>query len=92
MNRVAAIEQALQIALTPTTLTVEDDSPQHRGHTGHAGKGHFHIYIVSEYFNHQPLRERHRLVYAALKDLMETEIHAVQIVAKTPAELLKEAP
>ena len=68
--------------LTPTLLTIRDDSPQHKGHAGNTGGGHFHIVIQSAIFNGQNLVARHRLIYAALQDLIPQQIHALSIDAR----------
>lgn len=86
-NRVGRIRAALEKAFAPQRLVIEDESHQHAGHTGAAsGLGHFHVEIVSSAFSGQSLLARHRLVYATLGDLMNTDIHALSITAKIPAE------
>lgn len=40
---------------------------------------HFQAVVVSEQFRGKPPIERHKLVYAALGDSMESEIHAISI-------------
>ncbi len=90
--RVAAIRSLLQAALAPSGLAVEDDSHHHAGHAGAAGgAGHFTVRIVSERFAGLPLLARHRLVYQSVAPLMSTEIHALAIVAQTPAEAARAA-
>lgn len=44
---------------------------------------HFHAVVVSEQFRGKPPIERHKLVYAALGDAMESEIHAISIKTYT---------
>ena len=44
---------------------------------------HFQAVVVSEQFRGRPLIERHKLVYAALGDAMESEIHAISIKTYT---------
>lgn len=88
MNRIEKIRSALQTALQPLQIGIEDDSHLHAGHAGAAsGRGHFTVQIVAEAFAGQTLIARHRQVYAALGDLMQTDIHALSIRALTPAEL-----
>lgn len=73
-------------ALDPVQLDIRDDSALHAGHAGAAGGGgHFHIVIRSARFVGLAPLARHRLVYAALGDLMGTEIHALSIDARLPA-------
>ena len=44
---------------------------------------HFQAVVVSEQFKGKPPLERHKLVYAALGDAMESEIHAISIKTYT---------
>ena len=86
-DRPAAIREALAAALAPSVLEVVDDSHRHAGHAGaRDGRGHFNVTIVSERFAGMAPLARHRAVYAALGELMTTDIHALSIVARTPAE------
>jgi BolA family transcriptional regulator, general stress-responsive regulator len=84
-QRVAAIRDVLQHAFAPTSLEVRDDSQRHAGHAGaRDGRGHFDVAIVSAAFIGMSPLARHRAVYAALGDLMATDIHALSIHAGTP--------
>ena len=86
-QRVEVIRAALQAALAPEALEVEDDSARHAGHAGaRDGRGHFNVDIVSAAFAGMPPLARHRAVYAALGALMQTDIHALAIRARTPDE------
>jgi BolA family transcriptional regulator, general stress-responsive regulator len=83
----ALIEARLREALAPTELQVWDDSEAHKGHAGAArGGGHFELLITSDRFSGLRSIARHRLVYDALGDLMQSRIHALSINAKTPEE------
>lgn len=83
----ALIEARLREALAPTELQVWDDSEAHKGHAGAArGGGHFELMITSDRFSGLRPIARHRLVYDALGDLMQSQIHALSINAKTPEE------
>lgn len=85
--RVEAIRRRLGDGLAPLALEVEDESHRHAGHAGaRDGRGHFRVRIVSAAFRGQPPLARHRAVYAALGDLMQTDIHALAIDARTPEE------
>lgn len=58
----------------------------HAGHAGAAGgQSHFRIRIVAEAFRGCSPVARHRLVYAAVDDLLKTDIHALAIEASAPA-------
>lgn len=86
-QRPAAIRAALEQALQPLALEVVDESHKHAGHAGaRDGRGHFAVSIVSEAFVGLAPLARHRRVYAALGTMMETDIHALSIQARTPAE------
>ena len=87
MSRVERIEAALRTAFAPQHLQVEDDSHRHAGHAGaRDGRGHFNVAIVSDAFAGKSPLARHRAVYAALGQMMQTDIHALAIKAQTPAE------
>ncbi len=78
----------LLTVLAPESLDIADDSAAHAGHQGaRSGGGHFVITIVSPRFQGQDRVARHRLVYAALGNLMRKEIHALSIRAFTPDEI-----
>lgn len=80
------IRVALQ-SLAPRDLKIVDESHKHVGHAGaRDGRGHFAVSIVSEAFAGLAPLARHRRVYAAVGDLMQTDIHALSIQAKTPEE------
>jgi BolA protein len=88
MDRNAEIRNRLQQRFAPLELEVRDDSDMHIGHAGaRDGRGHFAVRIVSSHFNALGRVERHRMVYAALGDLMQGEIHALSITAFTPEEI-----
>lgn len=85
--RVPAIRAALEAALAPVALEIEDQSHLHAGHAGaRDGRGHFRVDIVSGAFAGLSPIARHRTVYAALGALMTTDIHALSIAARTPEE------
>ncbi|MBA8682570.1 BolA family transcriptional regulator [Stenotrophomonas tumulicola] len=78
---------ALQQSLAPHHLDIQDDSHLHAGHAGaRDGRGHFTVSVVSEAFQGLSPIARHRAVYTALGGMMETDIHALSIHARTPAE------
>ena len=86
-QRVERIRALLVEALDPAAIEVVDDSHKHVGHAGaRGGQGHFSVDIVSAAFAGKLPLARHRLVYAALGEIMQTDIHALAIKAQTPAE------
>lgn len=79
------IRAALEAAFAPTLLEVVDDSHRHAGHAGaRDGHGHFNVRIRSAAFVGMTALARHRAVYAALGDMMQTDIHALAIDAAPP--------
>jgi len=86
-QRLAEIRSRLQTALSPESLQVEDEGHLHIGHEGAKdGRGHFRVLVVSNQFQGKNLIARHRLIYQAMGDLMQTDIHALAIDAYTPDE------
>ena len=84
--RLARMRELLA-ALQPSALELVDDSHHHAGHEGaRDGRGHFSVDIVSPVFAGLAPLARHRRVYVALGDQMQTDIHALSIRARTPAE------
>lgn len=85
------IKEALQRELSPIELQVEDISYQHAGHAGVRGSGdaetHFNVKVVSNEFEGKSLIKRHRLIYDLLQEELQSGLHALSIVAKTPSEI-----
>ncbi|HTL26495.1 MAG TPA: BolA family protein [Burkholderiales bacterium] len=75
-------------ALEPQALELTDNSAQHAGHAGAApgGNTHWRLVIVSPAFSGKNTVARHRMVYDALRDLMNRPIHALEIEARAPGE------
>ena len=87
LARIQLIKDRLNQAMSVKDISVIDESHKHAGHEGaKSGKGHFNLFIISDDFAGKSLLERHRMVYEALGDAMETEIHALSIKAKTIQE------
>lgn len=82
----AEIESRLQLALSPLSITVQDDSHQHAGHAGAREGGHYSVRLVSARFTGLNRVARHRLVYHSLAELMLRGIHALAIDARAPDE------
>ena len=86
--RTELIRHRLSDALAPEMLEIEDESHLHAGHAGaRDGRGHFRVTIVSPRFAGLSRIARHRLVFAALDELMQTDIHALTLQAFSPEEL-----
>ncbi|XP_027335646.1 sufE-like protein 1, chloroplastic/mitochondrial [Abrus precatorius] len=84
------IKEKLEKELKPIELQVEDVSYQHAGHAGvrgSDGETHFNVKVVSKEFEGKSLVKRHRLIYSLLQEEMQSGLHALSIVAKTPSEV-----
>ncbi|MEM9854900.1 MAG: BolA family protein [Pseudomonadota bacterium] len=75
------IEARLSEALTPTLLTVMDESEAHRGHAGfqEGGESHFRVVISSQSLSGKPRVAQHRAIYGALGPEIMAKIHALAI-------------
>jgi len=81
-SRIDQIRTRLEAAFAPEHLEIFDDSHLHEGHAGaKEGKGHYRVRIVSAQFATARPVERHRMVFQALGEMMETDIHALSVSA-----------
>jgi BolA protein len=85
-GRTHAIEHRLRERLGAEQVELADQSAAHAGHAGAAHGGHFALTVISPRFRGLNSIQRHRLVYQALGELMQTEIHALSIRALAPGE------
>ena len=86
-QRLHAIRERLEQAIAPQSVEVIDESHKHVGHAGAKdGRGHFVVNVTADAFAEKSLIQRHRMIYEAMGDLMETDIHALSINARTPDE------
>lgn len=84
-DRIERIRARLQTGLDTDDISIVDESHKHVGHPGaRSGLGHFAVTVRSPLFAGQSQIGRHRMVYEALGDLMQTDIHAVSIRALAP--------
>jgi len=78
-------ERLLESRFAPEVLVIEDESHLHAGHAGaQGGQSHFRVRIVAEAFRGVNPVGRHRLVYAAVDEMLKTDIHALAIDASPP--------
>jgi BolA protein len=74
------IHETLTSSLNPSHLEVTDESHLHIGHPGaKTGMGHFAVKIACAKFDDKSMVQQHRLIYTALGELMQTDIHALRI-------------
>jgi len=86
---VAAMRERLGL-LEPARVEIHDESGEHIGHEGaRGGGGHYQLLIVSDEFIDKAPLARHRMVYAALGEMMRVDVHALAIKAYTVDEFEK---
>lgn len=78
------LRERLVERLAATHVEVLDESAAHLGHAGQDGTGvgtHFRVRVASPLFAGKPKVACHRLVYDALRDLLDRErgVHALAI-------------
>ena len=79
-RRIELIRERLTEHLEPSFLEIIDESHLHVGHAGAKdGRGHFRVRIGSHKFEDLRPIQCHRLVYDAVGDLMQSDIHALSI-------------
>jgi BolA protein len=87
-EREEQINQRLNRTFAPVSCQLTDESALHAGHAGaKSGGGHYRLFVVAAAFEGQNRINRHRLVYDCLRDMMQTEIHALAITAVAPSEV-----
>jgi BolA protein len=88
MSVAATIEAKLTQALQPVSITIKDESHLHKGHGGYRSEGesHFRVEVVSTAFEGQTRVARQRRVYEILADELRGGVHALSVMALTPAE------
>jgi len=91
LTRKERIEAALQARFAPQILRVIDDSARHAGHAGTkgavGGETHFNVEMCSESFSGQSRVARARAVHEALAAELESGLHALALVLRSPAEI-----
>lgn len=87
-ERLEQIRGRLVATFAPLECQLVDDSHLHAGHAGAAsGAGHYSVRLVSDRFAGLSRLARHRLVYDCLRDMMHSDIHALNITALAPSEV-----
>lgn len=88
MRIAGIIRERLEQGFKPLRLEITDESHRHAGHGGAkaSGETHFGVLIVSAAFAGKNRVARHRMVYAALQDLMDAPVHALALTTRTPEE------
>ena len=80
------IEQKLGEQLDLHHIEIKDFTGRHLNHKQHDGGFHLEAIIVSDSFINKTLIDRHKIIYAALGELLKHEIHAFSMKTLTPEE------
>ena len=80
------IEQKLGEQLDLHHIEIKDFTGRHLNHKQHDGGFHLEAVIVSDSFINKTLIDRHKIIYAALGELLKHEIHAFSMKTLTPEE------
>lgn len=81
-ERMARIRERLLAEFPDADIQIEDESHLHAGHAGaRSGRGHFRLRLRASAMGALSPVARHRAIYAALGDMMQTDIHALSIDA-----------
>jgi BolA protein len=80
------IEQKLGEQLNLHHIEIKDFTGRHLNHKQHDGGFHLEAIIVSDSFINKTLIDRHKIIYAALGELLKHEIHAFSMKTLTPEE------
>lgn len=87
MSRIERMYAQLTV-LNPVSINIVDESHKHAGHAGaRDGAGHYLLQIVTPEFAGKTTISRHRMIYSALGEMMQCEIHALNIQAAAPNEV-----
>ena len=80
------IKKRLEEKLDLIHFEIKDFTGRHLNHKLHEGGFHLETIIVSDDFTDKTLIERHRVVYDAMGELMNHEIHALSMKTLTRGE------
>ena len=78
----AAINDKISQKLAPSHLEIINESYMHNVPKG--SETHFKVVVVSDKFQDTKLIARHRMVNDILSEELQSGVHALSIVAKTP--------
>ena len=92
MSSEQMLREKLRVELEPIRLDIVNESHMHAGHRSSpdTGESHFRVLVVSPKFAGKSRVERHRMVNAAVAELLRGRVHALAIRALAPGESLNE--
>tara|TARA_B100000902_G_scaffold11702_1_gene14270 strand:- start:1391 stop:1684 length:294 start_codon:yes stop_codon:yes gene_type:complete len=80
------ISKKISEVVTVDSIEVYDYTAQHENHATFDGNFHLSMTLISPDFEGMSLIERHQLVYKAVDEYMDGEIHALTMKTYTPEE------
>ena len=80
------IETKIKNSLDIHYIEIIDNSNAHKHHNKESKGGHYTAIIISDSFIDKSLVERHQMVYTALGDMLQNEIHAFSMKTLTKIE------
>lgn len=85
------ITRKLTESLNPTVLTLRDQTHLHASHAQSPGlpETHFDLQVVSSRFEGMSLLQRQRKVYDILSEEIAERVHALSMITRTPAEVVR---
>ena len=88
MNRRERILAIITRELSPSQLSLADDSAKHAGHAGAApaGETHYTLQVEAACFSGMSKVKRHQMIYGLLAEEFNTGLHALAIEANAPGE------
>ena len=75
MSRKERVTEILKKTFSPKQLIVEDFSHQH----SRGAESHIEVYIVADAFDGKSVVQKHRALYKALQDELNTGLHALKL-------------
>ena len=92
MSAEQEMREKLMIELEPIRLDIVNESHLHAGHQSSpaTGESHFRILVISPKFAGKSRVDRHRMVNAAVAELLRGRVHALAIRALAPDESITE--
>lgn len=81
------IEEKLRHYFSPQFIKLSDFGAEHIQHAdNHHGRAYIELKLVSSLFSQKSRLERHKMVYAVLKDELQTAVHAMTMRLYAPEE------
>ena len=77
------IKELLEKNINISFISIKDLRSRHTNHKTYSGGAHLKLLLVSDDFVGVSLVNRHRMIYAAISNMLKNEIHAISIKAKT---------